>query len=598
MGVLDHQKLKEVKASLKKGESLGRKLKEEGLASAQQLIQALKQQITHIIDMIFSEASGECLLQEGPLPNKVPTLKIKIMALLIRTITNLKSKDYLNTLPIDNPIQRTEAFESVCKNVEFPAQFDEFLEHIKTNEVIYANELCQDFHWDRRYTDDLFYILNLLGATDYQPQPETPAIEGEPQEDEEFTFSSISPDDFNEEPLHVIDDEEPLSDTAPSIGEAPNQDSPLDIDLEPPPSMQEYQSYNEVTVQEDLERPFDEELGSLDASESEADEAPGLEPGDGLSPFSEDEFDNPETQKEPLLETDEPNLPVEEEGDNLEDYSATTRKVLLEEDLRNYKGPLDIQFPEDQEKPQEMPPEAQGSSKEVTFSPNETQPVDVYPYDEPISGSSKSRRYLLVVIPALVILVGLAALYQMGMLTPDKESTTSIAEIKAPDEPANDTAANGDGNPPPEPVNTDHQVPKENESASNPEPLPAEPETTPIVDTPIDVTPEVPQSTNLSGDRSLDSVVETSTDFFQFGEQPFSIAIMLACERQTLEAFIAGMDLENIFITPRRYNGRDCYTLSWGAFGTYKEAASRMNEVPLGLKNAGQPWIKNLTSGL
>jgi len=159
MGVLDAATLAEVKASLLRGESLGKKLKERNIASPKNLAQALKQQITNIVDLVVTSAKGECLIQEGPLPPKVPKLKIQVLALLIRSITGSRASGFLSTLPKDHLITKERNFDEVLGQLHYPSSYLEFKQEYRDHDHLlatYIKLLCAS---DRQYTHGRQYIL-------------------------------------------------------------------------------------------------------------------------------------------------------------------------------------------------------------------------------------------------------------------------------------------------------------------------------------------------------------------------------------------------------------------------------------------------------
>jgi len=133
-GVLSADNLEMVKAGLGRGESLGKKLKASNLATSQQLVQSLKQQITTIVDAVFATESGAYELVEGDLPPRVPTLKIQALALIIRTVNNLESRQFLKNLPFDNPMRTSDDFTARLADFELPGSYSDFLDHIRSLE--------------------------------------------------------------------------------------------------------------------------------------------------------------------------------------------------------------------------------------------------------------------------------------------------------------------------------------------------------------------------------------------------------------------------------------------------------------------------------
>ena len=177
MGVLDAGTLADVKASLRRGESLGKKLKERNIASPKHLAQALKQQITNIVDRVIHTRDGECLVSEDSLPPRVPKLKIQVLALLIRSVTVSEASDFLKALPQDHLISKQANFEDVLGRLNYPKSYIDFINYIRDHDKILATDITERFGWDRHFTDGLIYIFKLLDIISFQVME--PAAESE-----------------------------------------------------------------------------------------------------------------------------------------------------------------------------------------------------------------------------------------------------------------------------------------------------------------------------------------------------------------------------------------------------------------------------------
>lgn len=173
MGVISAEQLAVVRDGLQKGESLGKKLKASGLADSGQLVQSLKQQITSIVDAVFESETGAYEVQEGDLPAKVPTLKIQVLALIIRTINNLKSRVFLKDLPFDNTINPASDFDGKLPGFEFPSSYVAFINYIRSQPAFRAAEVSDHFGWNESLTQGIFYVMYHLGLIEFQePEPE------------------------------------------------------------------------------------------------------------------------------------------------------------------------------------------------------------------------------------------------------------------------------------------------------------------------------------------------------------------------------------------------------------------------------------------
>ena len=168
IGVLDANKLRQLRENLRPGESLGRKLKEQDLVDSKQLAQALRQQITNIIDRCVAEKDLSCEIQENVLPGKLPRLKIQTLALITKSLTNLNDAELYASLPFDDPIAKSPHFDNLVETLQFPPSYNGLLRHLSEGESVYAEDLAREFGLKPRQIDGFLYVLNLLGMIHFQ----------------------------------------------------------------------------------------------------------------------------------------------------------------------------------------------------------------------------------------------------------------------------------------------------------------------------------------------------------------------------------------------------------------------------------------------
>ena len=733
MGVVDHNALLQVKNSLQKGQSLGKMLKESGLATSQQLVQSLKQQITTIVDSVFARESGECTVQEEPLPARVPTLKIQALALIIRTINNLKSRLFLKSLPFENDIEVVPDYSEKQALFDFPASYADFFSHIGTKGTFHANQVSDDFGWNESLTQGLFYVLYHLNLIDFKdsepvadlmPFPENledglPSSHPEELEAEAASESlfHLDPDkaetkpmpiqpglfDKQPEPVNSFDDETMVAneleedeedilmadeggeeDESPGfIGDGP--ESGLGFVLTEPEGMYD----EEVALSDD----FDDESVDEDALPFEGDDEEELSFGEGpeeelsdeeelsFGASEEDElsenlsFDGHKEEDLPLVEDDEgafsfgeeqepgfgeatdldlesqneaeptalgydgglgfDESPAEEigepEGDDFyldengesDDFSLSSDENPFEDD-GGERPQTDLSYFDDEPEPVSTPkikerPAAEhtgpgglgqvvlpdvndnGNGKQVTqgvILPEGNQ-------EESLPGipTSRPRKSPVIFIGLPLVLLAVVAYigYNMYFGTP---GTPLIPSSKP--KPLSTIADQAEGQPEADPATTDPAA-----SVDQNDPLPTtevdtgdEPVVTePVVDNSTkgaDALPPEPKTDPAPRPRPATTagvvdVAQLSTDSvarFRQQQKPYSIALMLACESETVTDFLAKYPNENLYIFPRNYEGRKCHTIAWGSFSSYKAAAGQVKAIPAGLAQEGKPWVK------
>ncbi len=164
MDVLDSESLEELRAGTPQGESLGRKLKELGLATPNQLAMALKQQISTVVDSVFALEEGSLEVQEGPLTARVPKLKIQILALVIRTFANLENQELLAEVSQGQIAFASSSFTAALEATPLPAQYQALVDLLERGWQSTAAELAEELEWEPRLVESALYVMLLLGA--------------------------------------------------------------------------------------------------------------------------------------------------------------------------------------------------------------------------------------------------------------------------------------------------------------------------------------------------------------------------------------------------------------------------------------------------
>jgi len=723
-GVLSAADLERVKLDLGRGESLGKKLKASGLATSQQLVQSLKQQITTIVDAVFARESGDVEVVEGDLPARVPTLKIQALALIIRTVNNLESRQFLRTLPFDRPMTLSDDFERRLSAFELPASYNDFLEHIRQQETFYASDVSEHFSWNESLTKGIFYVLfhlDLIGFSEAEPEADvlpfpdniedglpsafdteepagdTPIQSGLFDDLDDTPVASVSASrgappesgfnaadelELDDEPLEPRDDldaeaagedlrlsDEPDFDFAEEPAFSPDADGDLalepdDFELEPITDEADFAASD--FEEEDRFSGGDDEpdLSSLDAAalgdsfddapEALADDAfDDLEtkPGafaddihftdtllDEVAPAdSDDDEDTSMDRTAPgdasdadLLFAEDPTPdPLRDELDLAPEPMSGGNELDLEpghggaEDLADFDRPGDasddddrdldgsgrgpIREPESDEAPLPglgtSPFSREDSVDEGDLQEEEPRPAVIMPepdtLSEPVvvsSGTSRpssSRRLLLVAIP--IVLVVAAGLYYFMILQPGQAPPPQeMADDRGVEEPLQAS-----------PIESETAVVDDPEPLPDPEPTAVAGSETPVSEPPPERTPPPEPATRrdtapppTSEADGFSGLVAASLDRFRNQNKPYSIALILACQAETVENYLAehGGDHE-LFVFIREYNGKRCHTIAFGSYATYGEAAAGLKSLPGDLK-ADSPWIKSFADAL
>ena len=210
MEVLDAATLNSIRETLGESKSLGKYLKEEGIATPKQLAQSLKRQITKIIEAVIADPKAVCDSQENAVPSKLPKLKIQTLALVLQAVSHLPDQEtMLADLPLEQTIVPTSIFQERQNDLGFPEAYLDFFDYLFRNSVN-AGQLGKEFRWGQRLTDSTLYVLYLLGMIEFQA--------GDAQEE------PLHPITIEDEPFHEGEDDDLLADVLPEDQAGPSLD--------------------------------------------------------------------------------------------------------------------------------------------------------------------------------------------------------------------------------------------------------------------------------------------------------------------------------------------------------------------------------------
>lgn len=77
----------------------------------------------------------------------------------------------------------------------------------------------------------------------------------------------------------------------------------------------------------------------------------------------------------------------------------------------------------------------------------------------------------------------------------------------------------------------------------------------------------------------------------------YSVQILVACSEETIQKALAAVPSEELFILPVTYQGRSCYRVCWGVYGSEAQAASASRAMPDYFRRGGaSPRVSPLTA--
>ncbi|MCB1051554.1 MAG: hypothetical protein H6510_10970 [Acidobacteria bacterium] len=347
LDVIKPETLEEVQRTLQPGQSLGKKLRDEGLADAPHLAQALKQQIMRIVQQVVNTKMGEYDEVDGPIPPKIPKLKIHTLPLFIKSCLLVEDPLFPEDLYGDMELHPTQKFFSMRDELNLPPSYREILDHIQ-QEPVSLKTLQEGALLELAQVKRLAYILQLLGMAKIREIS-----------DESFNIG-VAGDDFFLDPASDLQDDAPidLSDPDDEIDLGEGLDS--DEGHHDPTSFADLNE--ELSGQETIMQPISDEL--LNPLESEPELNYRAEPELELSAEPDLDLDPLDTSEEmPSFSSDSEmtfsdlNVPTPTQTDKRESALSESRNFDYDTEPDLLKK-LQTKFPELQPKDDEDPVEA------------------------------------------------------------------------------------------------------------------------------------------------------------------------------------------------------------------------------------------------
>lgn len=84
---------------------------------------------------------------------------------------------------------------------------------------------------------------------------------------------------------------------------------------------------------------------------------------------------------------------------------------------------------------------------------------------------------------------------------------------------------------------------------------------------------------------NFEQYLQQSVDQFKASGSRYSLVLLVACQKETVEETLARWPNESLLLLPRNVKGNSCWMLTWGSFDTYGQAAKARNEIPENLKS-------------
>ena len=700
-GILSEEQLETAKAASKPGKSLGHQLKAQGFATSQQLAHALKQQITYIVDRAIAQIEGDCQSQEGPLPNKLPKLKIQTLGLIIKSIFKMDSGIFQFPVQLDQALFKTAVGDLHLSKIAIPPSYLELFNFLRENVMFSPGTLQEIAKLDGSQLKKMIYILHQLGIIAFKD--EVAAIQ-EPLADLTNDEDTFQDDTMGEDALATVlpPTTPPKTDPRGHLDPAraarainlPNfaqggettggpptlrvQDPRAGIPVELDETVRQYDPLksrpgggfrfdeedqfnslddepgfeDEPSFEKDLStlsRELDpEELEPLPDSIAESeDDLPSIQARQDLL-FSEDaeqdgeqeeDFDTAETDAQPLLDSLDPlaDFPEEDDGISneklvLDSTNPTTDTSFLDtepalpiNDLRNSLGnpTSDSETSSHQTNPEFSSDPAGDTTKRVIMPTTEEDPY-FYDRKKPAKKRSSIKLVLAVLLLGVLGLVGfrLYQNYKIANLTDeylgsegsdsqlagDSDSLTGTPEQTKPAAAENSESAL-DGEPNLDETRSAENIGDESattlqefESASELTPPEPDPETAPQ---PVAVTKDEPKRQDTTESSPAETFnespapsnpIQSNTDS-RFAEElkssrerflarggTHSLVIMVACHEETVVEALSKYQDQDLFLFPRKVDGKDCWMLTWGAFGSYRESTSNRDSFPQELR--------------
>lgn len=556
-GVLSHESLHDIRAGLKKGESLGRILKNRGFATPRQLARALKQQISSIMAGVFDLDGGECQVLENILPERLPKLRIQTLTLVIQSITHSSTPEQIAAFSPEGSFHTTPNFEKVRAAFELPAIYHAFIDFVVHSETICSDTLTKEFAYHPLLIKRLLYFLYIMGMI-------LPLREERTSNEDDIGLPSKSPrvgaekrgQEPNPEDTLPTSESQRVIEAARELNHSPSEGEP-DFAL-------------------DGDATLGERALSVDV---ETGPSVGLDEGNG--PLSTAPERASRVKAEHILEG-----PVHE-------LESALQKIETE-------GKWQTAEPGFDKGASAQAPNRNLAENVILYEPEKQEPV------APPRPKTNRKRNTILSVAALVILILLVILLLpthlldtfrlSGKETHTTRSPTPTVDLDPPPAEANlsEDSRSSDENEADDPLPSETTVlesvlgaPAENPSDS--------PENESEAEMPVRLM-EVP---DWSG-GDYPSLVERSRERMRQQKGEYSIALIVACEKETLDDIFNEYRGKNLFLFDRKINSRNCYLLSWGSFPTRERAIAARGDTPAYFKqwDGGPGWIVNLAGQL
>ena len=70
-------------------------------------------------------------------------------------------------------------------------------------------------------------------------------------------------------------------------------------------------------------------------------------------------------------------------------------------------------------------------------------------------------------------------------------------------------------------------------------------------------------------------------------KEGFTVQLFVACSEETVRRAVARASAEELYIRAVRYQGKDCWSLGWGVYGSEAQARAAAGGVPAALLEGG-----------
>ncbi len=587
MNVLSPDVLVELKLQAQAGLSLGKRIRDDGLATPHDLALALKQQIMRVVSRIVNTKQGEYEVVAGNLPPKIPTLKIHTLPLFVKSFLLVDDPSFPSDIHEGLTLQLAVKFQDERDKLNLPISYLEALNRMDHPETI--EQICAESDLDIIQGKRLAYTLTLLGAANLVAQ------------------THPSPDDILELPEVP---EIPEISTQELLDELDSQTTIPDQVMNPAQLEDTFFGRLPVTSQD-----LTDELDELDSIEPLETAADGM-----LSIPDEEEpiavLNDPISELNRVLADPGPASVVFVDDHSLDDSEtvpATPLDELLDDNLGVVHGPY-LDYNSDDFLSEDANNTAPMKVVSQTTEPSIESPVDLrergFIMPEPSeqahvhAGPIKKKSSLTGLIVLLfIVAIGAAAFFYRSEIMaiiakPEPLPIVEVEQDPTPQiEPAlplenslfEDEADASDGE---EELGNETEL----ESVQTPNIESSAPDTKREASTP-DIAPvaQAKAEPSSSSESYQAKSLRDASELRQTRER-YAIAFTVACEMKTLDDYFDALDNQNgVRILPRKIGSRSCFIAMWGLFKTSDEAKAAIASMPRQLKTSSDPpWVINL----